>query len=38
MMADSNNWTLKVGGTTGKSDEEIDAMIESIKGGGDDGR
>ena len=31
-MADSNNWTLKVGGTTGKSEEEIKDIIESIKG------
>ena len=32
-MADSNNWTLKVGGTTGKSEEEIEQIIEDIKGG-----
>lgn len=29
----SDNWTLKVGGTTDKSEEEIERMIEDIKGG-----
>ena len=33
-----NNWTLKVGGTTDKSDEEIEAMIDRIKGGDSEGR
>lgn len=32
-----SNWTLKTGGTTDKSDEEIDDIIESVKGdGGED--
>lgn len=30
-----NNWTLKVGGTTDKSDDEIDAIIEGVKGEGE---
>jgi hypothetical protein len=27
-----NNWTLKVGGTTGLSDDEIESIIEQTKG------
>lgn len=30
-----SNWTLKVGGTTDKSEDEIDDMIDDVKGGGE---